>query len=91
MYNKWNIISILRGGHIMATAKYNSLSPQDKCLVDAGVSEVNRLSQENRLPFFDNEKLDIIKEAASRPDVIKQVEGYAHEGKAPWAKCLPKP
>jgi hypothetical protein len=44
----------------MPTSKYNSLSPQDKCFVDAGVSEINRIYKEFEGSHFNGNELDIL-------------------------------
>ena len=74
----------------MTTSKYNSLTPQDQCLVDASMSAIDEASQKTGI-VFDKDQTAMMKEITSGPDAIKQVEGYARKGIAPWAKCLPKP
>jgi hypothetical protein len=78
-------------GNAMTTSKYNSLAPQDKCMVDATISEENNLSKQYAMGVDDPKLTDLRKELLSSVERIKQMEGYAHDGKAPWAKCLPKP
>jgi hypothetical protein len=80
------------GCSYMATTKYNNLSPTAKCMVDAEIAEENGQAERLGIRSLDDPRFtDIRKEGLSDAEMIKQMEGYAQEGKAPWAKCLLKP
>ena len=80
------------GERIMTTSKYDVLTKQDKCLVDAEISEENTQAQKFGIEGFSDPKLtEMRREVLSRPDLIEQMEGYGRLGKAPWAKCVPTP
>ena len=66
---------------IIPTQKYSSLSSQDQCLVDASVSEITSIGQRAGVAF-NNEETNVLKEAVSTPDMVKELEGRAREGKA---------
>lgn len=70
--------------------RYNSLTPLDACLVDAGVARARETGEQAGLSFS-NSELNTMKEQLSNPSAVYRADGYAREGKAPWAKCLPKP